>query len=178
MQPQNSTNFWFDMGELWKKEETLIFDLNDDFEFAKDDKITSISKLTGEVEFRKMNKKDLLVALKNIEIKIELECSKCLEKFEYKIKIAEASEVFFPWSDNPEDWLWDYDNSGVDLYEFLREKMILSLPAVLICQENCKGICAHCGKNLNKEKCDCDKKISTKKASPFDGLEEIFSREK
>jgi len=29
------------------------------------------------------------------------------------------------------------------------------LPLKAICREDCKGLCPHCGKNLNQEQCNC-----------------------
>ena len=33
--------------------------------------------------------------------------------------------------------------------------MLLELPMNLLCSEECRGLCPHCGKNLNREKCAC-----------------------
>ena len=43
----------------------------------------------------------------------------------------------------------------VDLESLLREQIILMLPLKPLCDENCKGLCPHCGANLNREKCTC-----------------------
>ena len=32
----------------------------------------------------------------------------------------------------------------------------MAWPTKTLCDENCKGICKKCGKNLNNEKCECD----------------------
>ncbi len=31
----------------------------------------------------------------------------------------------------------------------LREQVLLAVPLKAICREDCKGLCPHCGKNLN-----------------------------
>jgi len=43
----------------------------------------------------------------------------------------------------------------VDISEDLREAIILSLPHFPLCDEGCKGLCVHCGKDLNKGPCGC-----------------------
>ena len=43
----------------------------------------------------------------------------------------------------------------VDISEDLRETIILSLPHFPLCDEGCKGLCAHCGKDLNEGPCGC-----------------------
>jgi len=48
-----------------------------------------------------------------------------------------------------------YTGEGLLLEDFLREQVLLSLPIKTVCREDCKGLCPHCGKNLNTESCDC-----------------------
>lgn len=43
----------------------------------------------------------------------------------------------------------------LDLYELCFGEILLSLPMKHLCSENCKGICANCGKNLNDGSCGC-----------------------
>jgi uncharacterized protein len=45
----------------------------------------------------------------------------------------------------------------VDVTEDIREALILNLPHFPLCNENCKGLCAHCGKDLNGGPCGCRK---------------------
>jgi DUF177 domain-containing protein len=48
-----------------------------------------------------------------------------------------------------------YQGEGVLLEDALREQVLLAVPLKVICRENCKGLCPHCGKNLNVEQCSC-----------------------
>lgn len=48
-----------------------------------------------------------------------------------------------------------YDKAGVMLEDVVREQVLLSLPGRTLCQEDCKGLCAHCGQNLNNTTCRC-----------------------
>lgn len=48
-----------------------------------------------------------------------------------------------------------YSGQTIDLGEFVREQILLSLPMVPLCRPDCRGLCPHCGKNLNLESCDC-----------------------
>jgi uncharacterized protein len=50
-----------------------------------------------------------------------------------------------------------YDGEEVDLSEVLREQLLLSLPPYPLCREDCKGLCARCGKNWNEGPCACPK---------------------
>ena len=46
----------------------------------------------------------------------------------------------------------------LDLDELVFSEVYMSLPTKHLCRENCKGICAKCGKNLNDGECGCVKK--------------------
>ncbi len=45
-----------------------------------------------------------------------------------------------------------------DIDEFIYSEVVLDAPSKHLCSENCKGVCAVCGKNLNSGECQCDKK--------------------
>ena len=44
----------------------------------------------------------------------------------------------------------------LDVDEFVYSEVILDLPSKHLCNEDCKGICFKCGKNLNEGKCSCE----------------------
>jgi uncharacterized protein len=48
-----------------------------------------------------------------------------------------------------------YEGGGLLLEDTLREQVLLALPLKTICREDCKGLCPHCGKNLNETPCGC-----------------------
>lgn len=96
--------------------------------------------------------------------KVELLCARCLEpiardvaknfdllyrpqgadagKEELSVTAAEA-EVSY------------YQGEGLLLEDVLREQVLLALPLKAICRDDCKGLCPHCGRNLNQEQCNC-----------------------
>lgn len=43
----------------------------------------------------------------------------------------------------------------MNLANILWEEFILSLPIKPLCSNNCKGLCYRCGKDLNKDQCNC-----------------------
>jgi uncharacterized protein len=43
------------------------------------------------------------------------------------------------------------ENDNLDLTALARDAVALSLPETILCQPDCAGICAECGKNLNDE---------------------------
>ncbi len=48
-----------------------------------------------------------------------------------------------------------YTGEGLLLEEVLREQILLAVPYRVICREECKGLCPHCGQNLNLGACQC-----------------------
>ena len=48
-----------------------------------------------------------------------------------------------------------YENGGLLLEDTLREQVLLALPLKTLCREDCKGLCPHCGKNMNEIECGC-----------------------
>jgi len=43
----------------------------------------------------------------------------------------------------------------IALGEDIRAEIILSFPQKILCSDSCKGLCDHCGVDLNKEACTC-----------------------
>ena len=41
----------------------------------------------------------------------------------------------------------------IEMGEDIRQELILNLPARVLCQADCKGLCIDCGANLNKQEC-------------------------
>jgi uncharacterized protein len=48
-----------------------------------------------------------------------------------------------------------YNGDEIDLTPLIREQIILALPTRPLCREDCKGLCANCGANLNTQACRC-----------------------
>ena len=94
----------------------------------------------------------------------ELSCARCLEpvaqevrrEFEllYRPLGADAGREELSVTD-AEAEIGYYQGEGILLEDVLREQVLLALPLKVTCREDCKGLCPHCGKNLNREQCSC-----------------------
>lgn len=51
-----------------------------------------------------------------------------------------------------------YEQSGLLLEDAVREQVLLTLPGRSLCNEDCKGLCPHCGVNRNVTACTCVEK--------------------
>jgi uncharacterized protein len=95
---------------------------------------------------------------------IQLVCSRCLEPFRFAAE--EPFHLYFetarPGRADEEQELTDdeldvtYVEEGrINTDDLLRENVLLSLPVQPLCREDCRGLCRHCGTNLNQASCDC-----------------------
>ena len=51
----------------------------------------------------------------------------------------------------------DPQMTTIDLGDDIRQEIILGFPEKILCDEECKGLCLHCGADLNQEECHCKK---------------------
>lgn len=58
-------------------------------------------------------------------------------------------------ADETGDEIYHYQGDQLDLAPMLREQVILSAPMHPLCKDDCAGLCAHCGKDLNEGLCQC-----------------------
>ena len=56
------------------------------------------------------------------------------------------------------------EDDEVDLEELARDAFILDMDTKFLCSEACKGLCAGCGANLNRESCRCKKAVDPRRA--------------
>lgn len=87
---------------------------------------------------------------------VRLTCARCLQDFEEDID-AELCELFLaPGHEAPaEEEAYVVEGLDIDLEPMLRDALTLALPLNPIHSPDCKGLCAHCGKDLNTGACDC-----------------------
>jgi uncharacterized protein len=48
-----------------------------------------------------------------------------------------------------------YAGDEIDLSPSIREQLLLALPTIPLCAEDCRGLCPRCGANLNLGACGC-----------------------
>jgi uncharacterized protein len=79
-------------------------------------------------------------------------CRRCLNPVTGVIR-GEVREIF---EANPvEDETYPLAHDQIDLEPMAREAVMLELPAAPLCMEDCRGLCAQCGADLNVKDCSC-----------------------
>jgi uncharacterized protein len=65
-----------------------------------------------------------------------------------------------------------FEGDAIDLTALVEEQVLLNLPESHVCRDDCRGICAGCGRNLNESACVCE---PDRGAHPFAGLKSLLS---
>ncbi len=90
-------------------------------------------------------------------------CSRCLETAYLPLK-AEFSYTLLPEPGAVKEDMGlsakdldvgYYTGEVVDLDPIIFEQIMLQIPMKVLCNEFCKGLCPHCGIDLNNRSCDC-----------------------
>ena len=93
-----------------------------------------------------------------------MECRRCLTGL--SIDVAEDAHVIFveagdDVSSDPDIYTLPPHAEKIDLRPAVRDQWLLSVPSFVLCREECKGICARCGADLNEGPCNCPPEFET-----------------
>jgi uncharacterized protein len=101
-----------------------------------------------------------------MESRVAGECARCLERFEFR-HAPTFEVVMVPragrWAeedldDGGDDLVW-YEGDEVDISPLLRERLLLDLPTLPLCRDDCRGLCGQCGADLNQGACGCPAEV-------------------
>ena len=82
------------------------------------------------------------------ETELEGPCMRCLEPAGHRVSV-DAREVDQP--GGGEELSSPYlEDDELDLRAWARDALALALPTQIVCREDCLGLCAVCGENLNQ----------------------------
>jgi len=126
-------------------------------------KTSGRAQLVEEHEGRKRTIQDIRVNGK-LRTRLELPCARCLESVNYDVN-RNFDLLYRPQESDAgreelsvtaaEAEVSYYQGDGLLLDDVVREQVLLAVPLKVTCREDCKGLCPHCGKNLNVEECSC-----------------------
>src|SRR5260370_1562246 len=123
----------------------------------------------------------------NFSTEIEVRCARCLDPVDNPVsgafdliyrpqgvdaKREEASIT------TAETEIGYYQGEGLLLEDVLKEQLLLALPAKQVCRESCKGLCPHCGRNLNLEACNCARTSLDTRWSALEDIRKKLDRPK
>ncbi len=100
-----------------------------------------------------------------LQTRLQVICTRCLKPFPFPVKnkiqvhfvprvkeLSPGSEVEIRETDIEQEV---YEEERVDLTGPIRDQILLDVPLICLCRENCKGICPVCGIDLNSNQCEC-----------------------
>jgi len=98
---------------------------------------------------------------------VDMSCCRCLEMI--RLPIRSSFQYTFtppppPSQDEVElnaadlDFAY-YEGDVIDLDRVIFEQIMLQIPIKPLCAESCRGLCPHCGIDLNTTSCDCRSEI-------------------
>lgn len=163
----NFTNlFNFDNEEI-KIDEKLSFD---DFEYSTYKPLKNGVEIKGKAYC----KADVVYMDLNVSFDFFGVCDRCADEFERNMSFG-LNKVVVQRLENEDDDFDDFivvDDNVLDLNDYIYQEIQLYLPQKMLCSDDCKGLCHRCGKNLNKEKCSCEKEVDPRMAALLQLLEE------
>ncbi len=98
----------------------------------------------------------------SVKATIEYDCDRCLGP--QSIKVDQDFDLLYlpPAGSEGEHELGErdllvgfYQGDFIDADDLVREQVVLALPMVKLCAEECRGLCVECGANLNQGECSC-----------------------
>ena len=117
-----------------------------------------------------------------LDTSLEVVCARCLEPVVYKVDRSfdllyrplgtDAGHEELSITD-AEAEIGYYQGESLLLEDALREQVLLAVPLKTLCREDCKGLCPHCGKNLNESQCSCTEQMEDPR---WAALKEIRNR--
>jgi uncharacterized protein len=98
-----------------------------------------------------------------VKTELALPCSRCLEPFRtpidarFDLRYQPQSPAAASEREIQEDDLTTafYEHDEIDLGLLMTEQFYLALPMKPLCGDDCRGLCAVCGTNLNRGDCSC-----------------------
>lgn len=111
-------------------------------------------------------------------------CDRCLEPAEFELA-AEVDEYFLFHAPSETDSLGEDeedvdfslvgDDHTIELSDAIESAVMMETPFVVLCREDCKGLCPVCGENLNERDCGHASQIEEERLSmsPFAALRKL-----
>ena len=108
------------------------------------------------------------------------ECTRCLE--EARLALDAEVEAYYLLNQGDAE-VAEYDDTAVlvdytgkvDLAIPIVASLVYETPFIVLCDEECKGLCPKCGENLNIAECDCGEELDP--THPFAALRSLFPSE-
>lgn len=153
---------------LMIKDGSMPFDVSESFDdvgFMPDvNKFLSPVRVKGTVT----NIKGDFHVLGNGTVCMQMSCSRCLKPVDVNVEFC-VDEIFS--NTGKEEDAETFTGNTIELSSVVKKCILFSLPMKVVCDEDCKGLCPVCGKDLNEGDCGCNTTYINPK---FESLRSLF----
>ena len=118
-----------------------------------------------QAEGRVTNHAGALVLEGTIRSVLDLACDRCGKEFSREKVVELDSLVAHELEDDDNDEIILLEGTALDLDEVVTTAYILAMDTRNLCSDDCKGLCAKCGVDLNVETCRCKPDVDPRLAA-------------
>ena len=109
-------------------------------------------------------------------------CARCLDEVEVPIEYSIEGFLVkegFDEDEFEEDDAFIYDGKELNLIDIIEQTLDFNIPARILCNDDCQGLCHECGANLNIEACSCNESANDEEIIDprFAKLKDIFKHD-
>jgi uncharacterized protein len=109
---------------------------------------------------------------------VALECNRCLA--DTTAHVSDEAHIIFAEeededTDDPDVYRLDPNSLELDLRPAIREEWVLAAPSFALCRDDCPGLCARCGADLNAGSHECGQEDADPR---WDALRKMNERSK
>src|SRR6266566_3318319 len=117
----------------------------------------------------------------DLHTRVEMACARCLEPVVEEVSrdfdlyyrpmqsISREEQVRLKLDDTE---IAFFQGEGLFLTDVLAEQVLLAIPMKVICRSDCRGLCPHCGMNLNEGECRCRTQALDPRLAPLARLKQ------
>lgn len=139
-----------------------------DYEFSQDDaEFVSPVKVAGSV----FNKTGIVYLKADAKFDYSTSCAKCNKPLLKHATVPVRHTLLNHAESEDNDEFIVLDGMRINLDDLVSEDIYLAIPSRFLCKDDCKGLCAICGADLNVEQCNCKAPSDPR----WDSLKDIFS---
>lgn len=158
--------FLFDVGDLLAhpgdtRPLTLTADMEAEIEHAR---INGPVTLDGRLE----GLSDGVYMVARVDAPAHVTCNRCLTESDEDLDF-EVRQLF---TKEPDEDGYGIAEHRIDIEGPVHDEVMLALPLAPLCRDDCRGICATCGADLNTAPCQGHEAVE---ASPFAGLKDLLT---
>jgi uncharacterized protein len=133
---------------------------------------TALARLSGDpigADLRAESVIEGILVTGRVEGATILQCSRCLEEFGSHVELR-VCELFSAPGREAEEDAYEITGAEIRLEPMLVDAVTLALPLYPLCRDDCWGLCASCGADLNAGPCGCVEEDSDPRWAALDEI--------